>query len=907
MKSKTHLRRERELRGWSQAKVAQEIGTTPNTVSLWERGKNSPSPYFREQLCLLFGKNAAELGLLEDAPPVDSAASSPAPSQKTPTSSANTSIAGLYDPTVPFLSPTRLLGRSNEQQQIKHLLKNGRYGTFIGLSGLPGVGKTALAAEIAHDEAVRAQFSDGVLWAGLGPTPHILGHLSRWSTLLGLATAEMSAYQSGENWSQAIRMAIGTRHLLLVIDDVWEMESALPLLVGGPNCAHLITTRFPQIAIRLAGDGTLAIRELDEQQSFSLLEQLVPDIAQHEPEALQSLIRSVGGLPLALTLMGKYLSIYTQSGQPRRVRTTLEQLRHAEQRLRLSEPQALLNQFAHMSAGRSISLEAVIGLSDQQLSDQARQTLYALSVFPPKPNSFSEEAALAICNLPVETLDALIDAGLLESSGPGRYTLHHTISDYARTHLQDTEPSSRLIHYFVDFIEAHLRDYDLLEIESHNIFAALDAASAQGRAAELVRGARTFVTYLKMRGFYTLANKYLQEAYDAAIVSEDTAGLAHILLHLGQIAEMQGKTEEAEAYLQEGLRLARQVHDSERTGHLLRILGQIVEQKRNYTQAEQYYQEGLALAQQVGNQEQVGNFFVSLGVLELHRGNINQAEAYLQQGLVVVRATAPLDQLSFTLRKLGTVAEARGEYTRAEHYYLEGLELARQIGYREQISGLLTNLGVVVYQRGDYAQAEAYWKEGLAVARQIGHRELISLLLANLGDVLTEQQQYSQAHSYLQEGLALAREMEHHEVVCQLLGNIAMLASKDQAYAQADAALEEALALAQHIGARKLISSTLSIQGEIQLQRHRYDDASDTFTEMLALNRNTEEKEMTALALYGLARISALQGNYSEAHKQGEQSLLLLNEIGHHSAHEVKNWLRTLSPRDLSQEHLNSA
>lgn len=64
MKFPQTLRQERELRGWSQSRAAQEIGTTPNTISAWERGLSLPSPYFREKLCMLLDKNAQELGLL---------------------------------------------------------------------------------------------------------------------------------------------------------------------------------------------------------------------------------------------------------------------------------------------------------------------------------------------------------------------------------------------------------------------------------------------------------------------------------------------------------------------------------------------------------------------------------------------------------------------------------------------------------------------------------------------------------------------------------------------------------------------------------------------------------------------------------------------------------------------------
>jgi uncharacterized membrane protein/DNA-binding XRE family transcriptional regulator len=60
------LKREREQRGWSQARLAEQIGTDAATVSRWERGYATPSPYFREHLCRLFERSAQDLGLLPE-------------------------------------------------------------------------------------------------------------------------------------------------------------------------------------------------------------------------------------------------------------------------------------------------------------------------------------------------------------------------------------------------------------------------------------------------------------------------------------------------------------------------------------------------------------------------------------------------------------------------------------------------------------------------------------------------------------------------------------------------------------------------------------------------------------------------------------------------------------------------
>ena len=58
------LRHARSLKGWSQAKLAEEAGTSFEMVSRWERGITIPTPYFRAQLCATLGMTAEELGLV---------------------------------------------------------------------------------------------------------------------------------------------------------------------------------------------------------------------------------------------------------------------------------------------------------------------------------------------------------------------------------------------------------------------------------------------------------------------------------------------------------------------------------------------------------------------------------------------------------------------------------------------------------------------------------------------------------------------------------------------------------------------------------------------------------------------------------------------------------------------------
>ncbi len=826
---------------WSQQDVADLIGTTGLNVSRWERGITRPGPYFRAKLCKLFGKDPHELDL------------GPAPAPSEPATPPSTPNEPLYDGAIPLRPPTRLVGRENELAQLKQRLFAGGIAALTALNGLPGVGKTALSIELAYDLDIRAHFRDGILWAALGPEPSIPTILTRWGTLLGISSTEISGLSDNDAKAAALGRAIGARSMLLVIDDAWHLEDALALTAGGPNCAHLVTTRFPGIATEIAGEGATMIRELNEHEGMTLLRMLAPRVVDHEEQKALDLVNAVGGLPLALTLMGKYLHTLAYTGQPRRIAAALERLSHAEERLQLRESRGPRDRHSSLPRERYLSLQSVFAVTDQQLDEQARDALYALPVFPPKPSSFSEEAALVVAGCTVNTLDALLDTGLLESSAPGRYTLHQTIADYARLRMQDSTPYERLVSYFTGYVEAHKKDYELLEIESNIILAALERAYELGRWPELVRCACAFAPFLLVRGIYATAEQHLQRAYDAAMVLGDSYGITTTLLYLGELAQKQGNYAQAETHLHEGLALARSMGDSERISALLNDLGWITWKLGEYAQAEAYLQEGLTLARQIGDRERIS------GLLEV----------------------------------LGSVVDSRGDYTQAEAYLQEGLTIARQIGDLEQTCLLLINLGATAAEQGNFAQAEVYYEEGLVLARQIGDREQICLLLLNLGDAVGELGNYAEAEAYFQEGLILARQIEHREWITALLINLGLMTRKQENYIQAEVYFQESLTLARQIGRPQMTAVVLYEYSTLHLNQQQVEAAEASFREMLTIIPEGGQ-DLIALAQYGMARVAVARGYYDEAWRLGEASATTLEAMGHRNAKEVRDWLNLI-------------
>ena len=66
LRANERLRGERLRRGWSQQKLADELGIAVVTVNRWERGKQQPTGYYRLKLSVLFEKSEEELGLVEE-------------------------------------------------------------------------------------------------------------------------------------------------------------------------------------------------------------------------------------------------------------------------------------------------------------------------------------------------------------------------------------------------------------------------------------------------------------------------------------------------------------------------------------------------------------------------------------------------------------------------------------------------------------------------------------------------------------------------------------------------------------------------------------------------------------------------------------------------------------------------
>ncbi len=840
MKNSSSLRMARTQRGWSQARLAALVGTSTLSISRWERGTVLPSPYFREKLCTLFEQDARALGFISQAIEV----------QPRPTS--------LYDPLLPtqILPSTGLVGREAILQSLTEELCSASQPSTFTLYGLPGVGKTTLLIALTQIPEIKHYFSDGILWAGLGPHPHLLEHLSRWGSLLQIPQEELQGLHHHPALAKALRSHIGSRRLLLVIDDIWKIEDALTLQVGGVNCTHLITTRFPNIAAQISMEYTLRVSELQATEGKTLLTHFLPNLAEQEPETIEQLAQDVGMLPLALTLIGKHLYPYDYLQQTRRLHTELQHLRDRSTRMHLSRPQSLVEHHPSIPPEQPLSLETVIAVSIHYLSPAAQKTLQHLAMLPAKPNSFSDELVTALTPDDEEVLNDLIDAGLVESYDADRYTIHQTIVDYASTmNIGDQEQAKiRLITYNLSWISQHSEDYELIDYEYRNLLTALEIAiQHQQQDAESIQLVHSLMPFWLVRGWYSEANRFLQQTLLLGQKRQDHKAEIYILQSLGDIAERQANNEQAKAYYQKGMDLVQQTPLRTESIPFLKGLNVIECRYGNYEQAEKYCRTAIAVAQQAGDHKQLSMLLTHLGIVLDYQNRIAEAEATFKEALPLAQQTGQQELIIRIYNGLGALASLHEFYDEAEAYYQKGMKLSQAIGHQELTLRLLNGLGVISSQRGDHTQAYRYYQKALLPARQIGSRSLTCNILFNLGKVSELLKTPEQASTFYRESLELSREINYQ---CFIALDLAGL-------------------------------------GEIELAKHHYPQAGALFLEALdcALSNDFEA---TSRAFYGLARIEDAQKNKQKAIEYGKKSVEMHDQIPHHKTNEIPQWFKNI-------------
>jgi hypothetical protein len=176
----------------------------------------------------------------------------------------------------------------------------GSTGGKIGLHGMGGIGKTALAIDLVNDQEVRRTFPDGVFWLTLGQT---IEPLRLQGELAAYIAGEAKAYATVKEARDQLRQLFDGKSCLIVLDDLWRLQDSELFDVLGPKSRLLVTTRDADLLVAL-GARELPLDVLSEELALGLLSLWSEQARDTLPPAANRIAEACGYLPLALAAVG---------------------------------------------------------------------------------------------------------------------------------------------------------------------------------------------------------------------------------------------------------------------------------------------------------------------------------------------------------------------------------------------------------------------------------------------------------------------------------------------------------------------------------------------------------------------------------------------------------------------------
>ena len=564
-------------------------------------------------------------------------------------------------------APRFFTGRRSELAALSALVERELWeasGVVIAaLTGMGGIGKTALALYWAHQVADR--FPEGQLFVNLRgsgpsgtpvmPTDAVRGLL----TALGVPPARIPPDTDGQ--TALYRSLLAGRRVLVVLDNAQDAEQVRPLLPGSPGCLVLVTSRNRLTGLAAAEGAHLVPQGvLTAAESRDLLTlHLGAERAMAEPVAVSELNALCGGLPLALCDVAA--RAVARPGLP--LAPLADEMRDARRRLDVLE-----------TGESATSVRMVFSWSRAKLGDRASRMFRLLGIHPGP--DITGSAAASLTGLPREqaalALAELCDEHLLTEYVSGRYTCHDLLRTYAveeavtreneadrraavhrvldhylhaasvasvflcpyRTEVARTRPHPGVM---LEKIAGPAQAAEWFENEQHVLLAMIAQAAEGGHAPyawELPWAAGWF--FQGKTCWQTLAAAQ-ESALAVAARLGDLAGLATARHHLGWLRFLLGDIVSAGHHLDKAIELAGQLGDGRlcalaglNRAYVLQAQDRILEAMIQAKQAQQLYHA-------VGDQQGEARALYAIGWHLIQLGEHQQAVHFSSHALTVCR------------------------------------------------------------------------------------------------------------------------------------------------------------------------------------------------------------------------------------------------------------------------------
>ncbi|MFG3282901.1 BTAD domain-containing putative transcriptional regulator [Streptomyces sp. NPDC048111] len=613
-------------------------------------------------------------------------------------------------------------GREAALKELTALLQEASEARAVGiavLTGLGGVGKSALAVAAAH--RMRRAFPDGQLYADLrgadvdpADSADVLTQLLR-----SLGVPEAAVPDEAGQRGALFRSLLAGRRVLLLLDNARDAAQLRPLLPGTPGSAVLVTSRSRVVG--LPGARLLEVEALTEQDALAMLDSVVgDDRVAADREAARRLVEACGRLPLAVRIAGARLGARSDWA----VADLAARLR--DERHRLDELEA-----------DGLGVDAAFRLSYRGLdADAARAFRLVSAVAVPVFGRATAAALLGTGEDAAEdALEDLVDAGLLQDCGVDRYRFHDLVRLFARRVL-DASPDAaerpaaqrRLLDHVlatvihtVRTLRPHSALPGLLHAPPAPGYRPADAGAARAwlhEAHQLIRA--TAEQALGKGPWADLGAEAVRPAVDLL------TGWAHLVLGTARRRELQGPARLALA--------AAHCHGDPRAqGRALRLIAAVPQQGADtYARVERVLRQALRCAALAGDPLTESEAAHELAMILATMGRPGEALPLFEQAYA---RFVELGSHADAVRVLAHVVRAHmllGHKERAEGAADEVLRSARELGDRGTLGHVLYQIGCALLAGGRPVRAAAHLRESRQHHQWVGDLRWEALAWARL-------------------------------------------------------------------------------------------------------------------------------------------------------------------------------
>ncbi|MEU6097522.1 BTAD domain-containing putative transcriptional regulator [Streptomyces sp. NPDC047079] len=596
-------------------------------------------------------------------------------------------------------APAHFTGRDDVRGQLLRFLGAERDAPRVAvLSGMAGVGKSALALYVAH--GLRKRFTDGQLYVNLhGATPGMtpLTPEQALTALLRDLGAEPRHIPGHPDAAAALlRSLLAPTRTLMVLDDAANAAQVRPLLPGGPGCAVIVTSRSPLTA--LDGAHRVPLAPLSDEDSAALLRVVS---GRDGLDATHPLVELAGRLPLALRVVAARLAARRALAPD----VLAGQLAATEGRLHHLE-------YDDLSVRRSLAVaHDALRASDREADRDAARALARIGALDlPGYGAALLARLLGTDERRAEAaLDRLVDVALLEETAYGRYAPHDLVRDFARETAVNEQAAD---HGTGDhgtrergMKERGPRERGTTHPEDHcPADVALrwyTAMAARAYEATVESGAERED---RLRATPSQPRTYAADVAAGPVFGSARAATDWIVLELENVVAL----------------VERHADTSAHVPPLVRLIAPHLQRRRHVAESEVLVRAALQGARRLGDAPAEAFALLDLAGLNCLKGRGNDALAQLDEALEIWRR---LDHLSCLLRGLNhraVLLERLGRYEETGETLRQCLEYTRVLDDPMQEAITYRNLGNL-YAHTDPRAAVAHHQRSLDIGERMGH------------------------------------------------------------------------------------------------------------------------------------------------------------------------------------------